>query len=79
MNLESCMVTEREVRHYVESRTLAAKLTGIFNFISLLLCLLMDMFNAPSKIRIYLDQGHGKFPSGSRASPPLPDSFALQR
>jgi hypothetical protein len=79
MNLESRMVTEREVRHFVESRTLAARLTGILNFITMLLCLLMDMFNMPSEIRIHLNQGHGKFPSGSRAILPRPDSFALRR
>jgi hypothetical protein len=72
------MVTVREVRHFVESRTLAARLTGIFNFLSLLLCLLMDMFTALSGIRIYLDRGDGNFPPGTHASPPLPDSSSLQ-
>lgn len=78
MNLESCMVTERRVRQFVGSRTLAARLTGILNFITMLLCLLMDMFNTPSEIRIYQNQGHGKNPSGSRAFLPRPDSFALR-
>ncbi len=79
MNLESRMVTEREVRHFVESRTLAARLTGILNFITMLLCLLMDMFNIPSEIRRYLNMEHGKIPSGSCAILSKPASFALRR
>ncbi len=78
MNLESRMVSEREMRHYVESHTIAARLAGIFNFIALLLCLLMDLLNAPSEIRIPVNQERGKILSGSPAVLRRPDSFALR-
>ena len=78
MNLESRMVTEREVRHYVESRTVAARLAGIFNFITLLLCLLMDLLNAPSEIRIPVNRDRREILSGRPAVLRRPDSFALR-
>ena len=77
MILEFCMVTEREVRHCVESRTLAAKLTGIFTFISMLLCLLMDMLNMPSGIRIHLKQDHARISAGCRDSVSVPAFFLV--
>lgn len=78
MNLESYMVTERKVRHYVETHTLAARLVSIVNFFTLLLCLLMDVVDMPSRIRIHLNRGHGKFRSGSRAILSMP-AFLLLR
>jgi hypothetical protein len=78
MNLESRMVTEREVRRFVGSRTLSAKLVGIFNFITVLLCLLMDMLNVPSEIRIPVNQERGKILSGCPVVLTRPDSFALR-
>ena len=77
MILEFCMVTEREVRHCVESRTLAAKLTGIFTFISMLLCLLMDMLNMPSGIRIHLKQDHARIAAGCRNNSSLAASLSV--
>jgi cupin superfamily acireductone dioxygenase involved in methionine salvage len=71
------MVTEREVRYYVESRTLAAKLTGIFTFITMLLCLLMDMLNMPSGIRIHLKQDHARISAGCRDSASVPAFFSV--
>lgn len=78
MNLESYMVTERKVRHYVETHTLAARLVSIVNFFTLLLCLLMDVVDMPSRIRTHLNRGHGKFRSGSRAILSMP-AFLLLR
>lgn len=78
MYLESRMVTERAVRHFVGTHTLAARLVSIVNFFTLLLCLLMDMLNTPSEIRITVNNGHGKFPSGGCVPVPLPDSFSLR-
>ena len=78
MNLKSCMVTERGMQHFVKSQTLAAKQTAILNFIPMLLCVLMDMSDMPSKISLHLNQEHGKFSSGTRAFLSLPRSFALR-
>ncbi len=78
MNLKSCMVTERGMQHFVKSQTLAAKQTVILNFIPMLLCVLMDMSDMPSKISMHLNQEHGKFSSGIRAFLSLPRSFALR-
>ena len=78
MLLKSCMVTERKMRHYADSRKLAAKVTGILNFITMLLCLLMDMLDMPSEIRIYRNQGPVKLSSGTRAFLYLPAFFTLK-
>lgn len=78
MNLKSCMVTERRMQHFVKSQTLAAKQTVIFNFIPMLLCVMMDMSDMPSEISMHLNQEHGKFSSGTRTFLSLPRSFALR-
>ena len=78
MNLKSCMVTERGVQHFVKSHTFAAKQTGILNFITMLLCLLMDMLDMPSEIRIYRNQGPVTLSSGARAFLYMPAFFTVK-
>jgi len=77
MNLKSCMVPVKEVRHYVDSRKLVAKMIGFLNFITTFLCLLMDAVDMPSGIRIHLNQEHGTSSPGTRVSLPTPAFFSF--
>lgn len=77
MNLESCMVTEMKVRHYVTSHTLAIRMVRIINFFTTFLCVLAGMVEMPSEIRKPLNQQHEETSPGTRAFLSPPAFFAV--